>query len=101
MPTVSLDERGSGDVATLLDSYTERSVSGRGLHVLVKGKLPEHAKHKTLGIEVYDARRFAAVTGDLWPGIKPFSIHERQDASSTRCTSSHFGSRRTVPARRG
>lgn len=48
-----------------LRSYTEISPSGTGLHVMVRGVLPER-DHKTQNIEMYDTRRFATFTGHLY-----------------------------------
>src|SRR6056297_2194499 len=40
-----------------LNSYTEISPSGKGLHIIVKGKLPAGGKRK-YSIEIYNSRRF-------------------------------------------
>lgn len=45
-----------------LDSYSEWSVSGNGIHVLCYGRLPEGTR-KTNNIEIYDGNRFFAMTG--------------------------------------
>jgi primase-polymerase (primpol)-like protein len=42
-------------------SYTEVSPSGEGLHILVRGRLPNNLK--TQGIEMYDHARYFTVTG--------------------------------------
>lgn len=49
-------------VATL-DSYTEWSQSGKGIHIICKGKLPEGSRRKGC-VEMYDANRFFAFTGN-------------------------------------
>ncbi len=59
-----------------LNSYTERSPRGRGLHLIVKGTLPHAFKRDELGVEVYDRRRFFTMTGDWWPDA-PETIEER------------------------
>lgn len=63
-----------------LDSYTEFSQSGTGIHTIVVGKLPgggrKSAKH---GVEMYDNRRFFVVTGDHVAGT-PADVQERQAA---------------------
>lgn len=48
-----------------LDTYTETSVSGKGLHFLCKGNLPENARKRKdeYGLEMYDTLRFVCVTG--------------------------------------
>ena len=50
-----------------LDTYTETSVSGKGVHFLCKGKLPENARKRRdeYGLEMYDTLRFVCVTM-LW-----------------------------------
>jgi len=45
-----------------LNSYTEISVSGCGIHVFVRAKLPP--RHRRLGhFEIYDSARFITVSG--------------------------------------
>jgi putative DNA primase/helicase len=51
-----------------LGGYAEVSPSGRGVHVIVKGRLPEGARHKIERedggcVEAYDERRFFTMTG--------------------------------------
>lgn len=45
-----------------LQSYTELSNSGNGIHIICKGKLPEGGRHKGK-IEMYDSGRFFVMTG--------------------------------------
>ena len=49
------------------DTFTERSVSGTGIHILVKGSLPENTlkRNDAKGLEMYDKYRFICMTGDL------------------------------------
>jgi putative DNA primase/helicase len=58
-----------------LQSYTERSPSGRGLHIFVRGKLPPGARRSKMGgfgtdgtgaVEMYDHGRYFTVTGNRW-----------------------------------
>lgn len=53
------------DIINLINSYTEKSVSGSGVHILCKGKIPCSRKDNKTGIEVYDSSRFFVVTGDI------------------------------------
>lgn len=48
------------------NTYAEKSVSGRGIHILCKGKLPEvcNKRNDEIGLEMYDTKRFMCVTGD-------------------------------------
>ena len=60
-----------------LNSYTEISPSGNGLHTIIKGELPggglRHGK-----IEVYDTGRFFTVTGNMYDDVKN-EIREASD----------------------
>jgi primase-polymerase (primpol)-like protein len=65
------DESGLSDEAieiiTRLHSYTEVSPSGSGLHVLVRGELPEGPRRKG-GVEAYDDARYFTMTGKRLAG---------------------------------
>lgn len=52
------------DIMNQCKSYTERSRSGRGIHILVKGDLPFDGKNNREGVEIYKTRRYFIVTGD-------------------------------------
>lgn len=56
------------DVVNHCASYTERSPSMNGLHILVKGDLK--AAHKTDWIEVYNRGRFFTFTGKIYNGMR-------------------------------
>ena len=59
-----------------LDSYTEWSPSGIGLHILVRGKLPGGGNRKGQ-IEMYNRNRYFTVTGAHLDGT-PSTIESRQ-----------------------
>jgi putative DNA primase/helicase len=64
-----------------LNSYTEYSPSGRGLHIWVQGEIPENIGPDLTGItriEMYDHERYFTVTGNRLPGT-PETIEPRQD----------------------
>jgi hypothetical protein len=56
------------EIVELLDSYTEWSPSGRGVHIVVRGTLPPWARRKRGGIEAYDRLRYMTVTGNVLDG---------------------------------
>lgn len=72
-------------IITRLNSYTEISPSGEGVHVIVRGLLPEKAKHKKTipgyqkdaAIEQYCNARFFTVTGDRLPDT-PADVEDKQ-----------------------
>lgn len=88
-----------------LDSYTEWSQSGNGIHIICKGKLPEGSRRKGC-VEMYDANRFFVFTGNainnveikdgeekivpLWEKyvytpvtVQPISAHQQKYMSAT------------------
>ena len=61
-----------------IGSYTERSQSGTGIHVIVKGLLPPGGRKSSQHlIEMYDRKRFFVVTGDALEGF-PDKTYDRQ-----------------------
>src|SRR5215208_5472644 len=60
-----------------LDSYTEVSPSGKGVHILVRAKLPEGRNRKGR-FEAYDRSRYFTVTGKHLAGT-PQTIERRQE----------------------
>ncbi|MCZ4266413.1 AAA family ATPase [Rhodobacteraceae bacterium R_SAG6] len=53
------------EVGRGFNSWTERSRSGRGLHVWIKGAVPGGGR-RIPGVEVYSEGRFIAMTGDVF-----------------------------------
>lgn len=51
------------DILTHFASYTERSTSGRGYHVVIRGAL-KHGRRRG-SVEVYSAERYMIFTGDV------------------------------------
>jgi putative DNA primase/helicase len=48
-------------------AYVELSPSGRGLHIIIEGRLPGRGRNsQKLGLEVYDRLRFVTVTGEYF-----------------------------------
>lgn len=61
--------RRARQVFDLAQSYTEVSPSGKGLHIFLRGQLPEENGHPVLGMksdkgEMYAAKRYISVTGE-------------------------------------
>ena len=48
------------EIARYFDSYTEISATGTGLHIIVRGEIPNRRKGD---VEVYSSKRFFTVTG--------------------------------------
>jgi len=65
------------DIITTLDSYTELSPSGRGVHILVGAAKPAGWCKQGL-VEMYDRARFLTITGHLVPDSVAV-IRDRQD----------------------
>jgi putative DNA primase/helicase len=64
-------------VVERVNSYTELSPSGTGLHILFFGCLPEGRRRKDeLGIEMYSSGRFFTITGKRLDGA-PAHVSER------------------------
>jgi putative DNA primase/helicase len=64
-------------IALALNSYSERSVSGRGLHVILRASL-NGTRRRSGGFEVYDAGRYFVMTG-AHDDLSPLTIEERQE----------------------
>lgn len=54
----------AADIIGRCGSYTEKSKSGRGFHILLKGKLPFGGKNNLKGVEIYKSSRYFIMTGD-------------------------------------
>jgi putative DNA primase/helicase len=68
-----IDEQGklkqwAQDIVDMLESYTEISVSGTGLHVIIAGQKPDNARCRHGNIECYDQGRYFCLTGNLYKG---------------------------------
>jgi len=61
----TLSDRAAG-IVSALDSYTEVSPGGRGLHILIRGTLAKSVK--TEEVEVYASGRYFTVTGNVYGG---------------------------------
>lgn len=55
----------AADIAGHCRSYTERSRSGRGIHILVRGILPFKGKNNREAVEIYKSNRYFIMTGKV------------------------------------
>ena len=53
------------DIIGKCKSYTEKSKSGRGFHILLKGDIPFKGKNNLRGVEIYKQSRFFIMTGNV------------------------------------
>lgn len=53
------------DIVGKCHSYTEKSRSGRGFHILLRGTLSFKGKNNLKGVEIYKAARYFIMTGDV------------------------------------
>ena len=72
------------DIVETMDSYTERSPSGTGLHIIYRGSVHPEWKKKQAGafgentdLEMYQQGRYFTVTGDVFERYT--DIHDRED----------------------
>lgn len=54
----------AADIIGKCKSYTEKSKSGRGFHILLRGNLPFKGKNNRNGVEIYKTARYFIMTGD-------------------------------------
>lgn len=58
------DRKFHSDIASAFTGYAELSPSGKGLHIIIRGKVPTGRKRR--GVEIYSDSRFMTVTGNVW-----------------------------------
>lgn len=80
-PFVGIDidrlDANTSHIIRRLRSYTERSVSRHGVHVIVRASLAAHSRRRSGSVEVYERARYFVVTGEHMPGT-PLAIEDRQ-----------------------
>ena len=67
----------AADIIGKCASYTEKSKSGRGFHILLRGTLPFKGKNNLAGVEIYKSARYFIMTGDT---LLYRNIEENQEA---------------------
>jgi hypothetical protein len=70
------------EIIRRVNSYTEVSPSGTGIHILVESTLPKEGSRKVGQVEVYDSGRFFTVTGDTLPGFTEIKQWEGKELHS-------------------
>lgn len=55
----------AADILGKCKSYTEKSRSGRGFHIIMRGSLPFKGKNNLNGVEIYKASRYFIMTGEV------------------------------------
>jgi phage FluMu protein Com len=78
----------ANNIVRIMNSWTEISQSGKGLHIFISGSKPmDKSKFKPRefkAIEIYDNARYIAMTGNHFQDT-PLEIMERQWALNTIC----------------
>lgn len=86
-PYCFIDLDGSSDAKVIerqnkiyeaFDSYAERSPSGTGCHIIIKGHVQRGRKRSQ--VEIYSSLRYMTMTGDV---VRAFPIVERHDLANT------------------
>lgn len=66
------------EILSTLDSYSEISPSGTGVHIIIKGKLPPYGR-RSGNLEMYEEGRFFTVSGKVLEGYSR-NVEERTEA---------------------
>ena len=86
-------------IVKILNSWTEISQSGKGLHIFVRGPKPTDKCKATprefKSLEIYDSDRYIALTGNHLPNT-PLTIEDRQDLLKSLCAL-YFPNRESTP----
>ena len=80
---VTADHEVTEEAASVIDrlrSYTERSPSKTGLHVIVHGDVPEGRRFGK--VEIYANARYFTVTGDMMLTSGPFVEHRHEELNN-------------------
>lgn len=69
-------EKTFAEIVEKVDSYTEISPSGEGLHIIAKGRMPNKNSNRKGNYEMYEERRYFTFTGQHLSGT-PEEVKER------------------------
>lgn len=72
----TLSDFAAGVLERFPGTYAELSQSGGGLHIFCRGAVPRSFRDSHLGLEVYDGKRYAAITGNA---IQHCEVNSCQD----------------------
>ncbi|MBR1438914.1 MAG: hypothetical protein IJ587_10305 [Synergistaceae bacterium] len=66
------------DIMRIMNTYTERSVSGKGIHLLFHlcnplSEIGSRKKDDTLNLEIYDSKRYFVMTGNVYGEERPIA----------------------------
>lgn len=86
----------AAEIVSALNSYTEISPSGRGIHIIARGALPM-GRRRTGNIEMYDGGRYFTITGDVIGDN--YLVEERQAELEALHARIFAGGNKTSPAR--
>ena len=62
--TGEIDSKVTEALESFGNTYSEYSQSGTGIHIFCYGKIPKGFKNSLAGVEMYNSKRFAALTGN-------------------------------------
>lgn len=54
------------EIASKFDTYSERSISKKGLHIIAVGSIPQGRRSTSLKVEMYSDNRYMIMTGDVF-----------------------------------
>jgi len=65
-------------IVNFMDSYTEISQSGTGIHIIIKADGIEFEKKRKGFVEIYDRKQYFIMTGDIYGELKPINYRPTQ-----------------------
>jgi len=92
-PKTEKIEKWAREIIRDMESFSEVSPSGTGVHIYIKGKLPAGG-HKGDKVEIYDQRRYFTVTGKHLKNT-PMTIH-RRDMELKKLIDEYFPDKKTM-----
>ena len=81
------------DIITRVNSYTEYSPSGTGVHTLCFGTIPQGSRNDSIGLEMYPSGRFFTLTGHRFEGYAKMAKREDCQPVIDEIYAANFGQR--------